>query len=84
MNIFKTSNEYYYIGGIMINYFFIVLGFILSTIGSTYIICYLNLFTIGYKFIDYVNFIVRRLECWYLVFGFTMLVISLYLSGKDD
>ena len=71
-------------GDIMINYFFIVLGFILSIIGSTYIICYLNLLTIGYKFNDYVNFIVRRCECWYFVIGLIILVISLYLSGKDD
>ncbi len=84
MNIFKTSNEYDYIGDIMVNYFFIVIGFILSTIGATYIICYLNLLTIGYNFIDYVNFIISRFECWYLVIGFTILVISLYLNGKDD
>ena len=40
-----------------------LIGILLVVIGLTSIILYINLLTIGYSFIDYVNFIIRRIEC---------------------
>lgn len=50
-------------------------------IGNIYIISYLNLMTIGYNFIEYVNFIIRRLECWLALIGFIIVFLTIYISG---
>ena len=50
--------------------FFFLLGFGLMIVGFTYIILYLNLLTIGYNLSEYVNFIIRRFECYFSVIGF--------------
>lgn len=59
-------------------------GFGLTTIGFVYIICYLNLLTIGYNFIDFVNFIIRRIECLNSVFGIIIMYLSINLGGKHE
>jgi hypothetical protein len=56
-------------------------GFGFALIGSLYIISYLNLMTIGYNFLDYVKFIISKVECWNLVFGFILIWISI---GKEN
>lgn len=61
--------------------FFFLLGFGLMVIGSMYVILYLNLITIGYSFFEYVNFIIRRLECLFLIIGLIILTLSIYLPG---
>lgn len=63
--------------------FLFLLGFGLTVIGMVYTISYLNLLTIGYNFLEYVNFIIRRIECLYTVIGFTMIYISIY-SWKGE
>ena len=64
--------------------FLFLLGFGLTVIGMIYIISYLNLLTIGYNFLEYVNFIIRRIECLYTVIGFIMIYISIYsLKGEE-
>lgn len=57
--------------------FFFILGFILTTVGTIYIISYLNLLTIGYNFLEYVKFIIRRIECLYAVIGITIIFITI-------
>ena len=59
-------------------------GFGLTIIGIIYIILYLNLLTIGYNFSFYVNFIIRRFECWYSIIGIIIMFISIYKGGKDE
>lgn len=61
--------------------FLFLLGFGLSVIGFVYIISYLNLLTIGYNFIDYVYFIIRRIECLYALLGLILLYISINSKG---
>ena len=63
---------------------FFLFGFGLTTIGSVYIICYLNLLTIGYNFIDFVNFIIRRIECLNFIFGIIIMLLSINLGGKYE
>ena len=61
--------------------FFFLIGFGLTVIGFVYIISYLNLLTIGYNFFEYVNFIIRRIECLYAVIGLILLYISINMGG---
>jgi hypothetical protein len=64
--------------------FLFLIGFGLTTIGSVYIISYLNLLTIGYNFIYYVNFIIRRIECLYMPIGLICMILAIYLGKGDD
>ena len=63
---------------------FLTLGFFMSLIGSIYIITYLNLMTVGYNFLEYVNFIIRRIECLNFVFGVIFMIISTFIGGKEN
>ena len=55
---------------------FFLLGVIVCSIGVTFIIIYLNLLNMGYSFWNYVNFIIRRLECLSFFIGITMIYLS--------
>ena len=67
-----------------LRFFLFLLGFGLTTIGSVYIICYLNLFSIGYNFFQYVNFIIRRIECLNAPIGTIIMILSLTIKRKDE
>ena len=62
--------------------FLIVFG--LTVIGFIYIISYLNLLTIGYNFLYYVNFIIRRIECLYAPIGLILIFISINLDKGEE
>ena len=66
----------------MIRVFFFLLGFGLMVIGCSFIILYLNLTTIGYNFLEYVNFIIRRVECYSSIIGFIIMILSITLKGE--
>lgn len=68
----------------LLKIFLFLLGFGLTTIGSVYIICYLNLINIGYNFLEYVNFIIRRIECLNFIFGIILIILSITLGGKNE
>lgn len=61
--------------------FFFLFGFGLMTIGFVYIILYLNLLTIGYNISYYVNFIIRRIECYFSLIGLIIMNLAIYLKG---
>ena len=61
--------------------FFFLFGFGLMTVGFVYIILYLNIINIGYNFSYYVNFISRRIECYFSLIGFIILNLSIYIKG---
>ena len=65
----------------MIRIFFFLIGFALMVIGFSFIILYLNLFTIGYNFFEYVNFIIRRIECYYALIGFIIILLTIIIKG---
>lgn len=68
----------------LLKIFLFLIGFGLTTIGLVYIICYLNLFSIGYNFLEYVNFIIRRIECLNTLFGIVIMIISFNIGGKNE
>ena len=63
---------------------FFLIGFGLSIVGFIYIISYLNLLTIGYNFLEYVNFIVRRLECYYSIIGLVIMIFTINKGEKNE
>ena len=65
----------------MIRVFFFLLGFGLMVIGCSFIILYLNLTTMEYNFLEYVNFIIRRVECYFSIIGFIIMILSIALKG---
>ena len=67
----------------MIRLFFFLFGFGLSLIGWMYIILYLNLTTVGYNFLEYVNFIIRRIECWNAIVGMIIIFFSLRFTKEE-
>lgn len=67
----------------MARIFFFLLGFALMVIGTSYIILYINLLTIGYNFSFYVNFITRRIECYFAIIGFIIIFLVLTIKGDD-
>ena len=66
----------------MARIFIFLVGFGLTTIGFVYIICYLNLLTMGYNFYEYVNFISRRFECYYALIGILLIIFSIGRKEK--
>lgn len=68
----------------LVRIFFFLIGFGLTIIGSVYILVYLNLLTIGYNFLEYVNFIIRRFECLISLLGVVVMFISIMLPGGKN
>lgn len=64
--------------------FLFLIGFGISILGFAYIISYLNLLTMGYNFWEYVNFIIRRVECLNAIIGISLILISIYMGGKEN
>lgn len=67
----------------MVRIFFFLLGFGLMVIGASYIILYLNLTTMGYNFVNYVNFITKRIECYFSIIGLIIMILSMTIKGDD-
>ena len=65
----------------MTRLFFFLVGFALMVLGLSFIILYLNLLTIGYNFSFYANFITRRIECYYALIGFVIVLLTLIIKG---
>ena len=65
----------------MTRVFFFLVGFALMVLGLSFLILYLNLLTIGYKFSFYANFIIRRVECYYTVIGFIIVLLTITIKG---
>lgn len=67
----------------LVRIFFFLIGFGLTVIGCVFSISYLNLLTIGYNFLEYVNFISRRIECLYAVIGMILILLTIYIPGGN-
>lgn len=65
----------------MIRIFFFIIGFILMTLGITYIILYANYITLGYNFKEYVNLISSKLECLSAPLGLIIIILTIYIKG---
>lgn len=68
----------------MMRMFFFLLGFGLMVIGFTYIITYMNLMSMGYEFLDYLKFIVSKLECQFSIIGFLIVFTVIFTKGSEN
>lgn len=57
------------------------LGAIFMLIGNFYIAIYINLFSLGYTIIEYLEYIFTRYECYFTVVGIILIIVSVYLKG---
>ena len=57
------------------------LGILFLSISLFFMILYLNLFTLGYSFFDYVYFINSRIECLIFYIGILLIIIGLKKKG---
>lgn len=65
------------------NFFGALIGTILSSIGLMFILLYANLMTMGYSFLEFVQFISKRFECLLFLLGIIILLLSLERSIKN-
>ena len=62
----------------------LILGIILCSTSIFFIIIYLNLFTMGYSFLEFVKFINTRVECLLLYVGIILIIYSLERKIKYE
>ena len=67
----------------MTRIFFFLVGFALMVLGLSFIILYLNLLTLGYNYSFYVYFISRRIECYYPLIGFIIVLLTIKGDKKS-
>ena len=63
----------------MLRYIFLLLGIMLSSIGLTFIILYLNLFVMGYSLFSFIIYIFTHLSTL-LFFAGLSLILFIYLK----
>ncbi len=61
-----------------------LIGYALTVIGLIYVISYMNLFSLGYNFLFYVNFIFRKIECIYTIIGIVLMTLAVYIPGGKN
>ena len=57
--------------------FLLLLGIIISSIGLTFIILYLNLISIGYSLIDYLKYILTNFYSLLFIVGIIIIYIAI-------
>ena len=68
----------------LLRIFLFLIGYALTVVGMLFIISYFNLISLGYNFLEYVNFIIRRIECLYVFIGILIMIFSINLGGKNE
>ena len=61
----------------------LIIGIILTVLSISYIILYSNIMKIGYSFDDYLMFLSSHYECWLLLVGILLIIISIYFPWRD-
>ncbi len=61
-----------------------IIGFILCSLSFAFIIFYLNIISLGYSFLDFVNFIIRKWELYLLFIGIILMVLAFRKDKKND
>lgn len=68
----------------MFKLFIYILGLIFTSLGIFFTIIYLNLLTIGYSFWEFIHFISRKIEFWFIPLGLILIGISLERWLKNE
>ena len=64
--------------------FLFLIGFGFMLLGLSTLILYINLFTFGYNFKEYINFIVKLPELYYFIIGFFLVNLSIFYKGEKN
>lgn len=64
--------------------FLFLIGFGLMLLGLSTLILYINLFSFGYNFKEYINFIVKLPELYYFIIGFFLVNLSIFYKGEKN
>ncbi len=59
-----------------------IIGFILSSISLTFIILYLNIISLGYSFLNFLSFIIRKWELYLLFIGIILMILAFRKDKK--
>ncbi len=68
----------------IVKVFLFLLGFGFMICGFSTLILYINLFNFGYNFKEYVSYIIKSIEFYYLIFGFILINISILIKGEKN
>ena len=63
-------------------YLLFSIGIVMSVIGLSYIIIYLNLLVMGFSFFDYLKYIFVKKECLLFFIGYILLIILMKKGNK--
>lgn len=68
----------------LVKVFLFLCGFGFMLIGFSTLILYINLFSFGYNFKEYVCYILKLPEFYYLVVGFILVNFSILKKGEEN
>ena len=68
----------------MFKLFIYILGVLFTSFGIFFTIIYLNLLTMGYTFLEFVQFISRKIEFWFIPLGLILIIYSLERLIKNE
>ena len=68
----------------LLKFFMFIIGFTLSSLSLTFLFLYLNILNIGYSFIEFINFIIRKWELYLFFIGIILMIISLRKGKTHD
>ncbi len=68
----------------MLKFFLFITGFGLMVIGFSTLILYINLLSFGYNFKEYISYIVKLPEFYYLLVGFILVNFSIFKKGDKN
>lgn len=60
-----------------------VMGVLFCSLSLSFIVLYINMINLGYSFFEFVNFIIRRWECYLFVVGVILIIFS-FKKGKQS
>lgn len=64
--------------------FLFLIGFGFMILGLSTLILYINLFSFGYNFKEYISYIVKLPELYYLIIGFFLVNLSIFNKGDKN
>ncbi len=66
----------------LLKIFLFLSGFGFMIIGFSTLILYINLFSFGYNFKEYIYYVIKLPEFYYLILGFILMNTSILIKGE--
>lgn len=61
-----------------------IIGFTMCSLSLTFLFLYLNILNLGYSFIEFINFIIKKWELYLFFVGIILMIISLRKEKIND